>query len=72
MSSKGCHGNGYALMKGRGQVVWEVDTRGGGYSEDHTIQVDLVSAQITEIGVARAELCRVAESRPWYRAGDSK
>ena len=50
MSSKGCHGNGHALMKGRGQVVWEVDTRGGGYSEDHTIQVDLVLAQITEIG----------------------
>ena len=30
---------------------------GGGYSEDHTIQVDLVLAQIMEIGVAR----------PWYR-----
>ena len=66
MSSKGCHGNGHALMKGRGQVMWEVDTRGGGYSEDHTIQVDLVLAQITEIGVAQAVLCE-AECRPWYR-----
>ena len=66
MSSKGCHGNGHTLMKGRGQVMWEVDTRGGGYSEDHTIQVDLVLAQITEIGVAQAVLCE-AECRPWYR-----
>ena len=66
MSSKGCHGNGHALMKGQGQVVWEVDTRGGGYSEDHTIQVDLVLAQITEIGVARVVLCE-AECHPWYR-----
>ena len=39
---------------------------GGGYSEDHTIQVDLVVAQITEIGVARAVLCK-AECRPRYR-----
>ena len=53
-------------MKGRGQVVWEVDTREGGYSEDHTIQVDLVLAQIKEIGVARA-VFREAEGRPWYR-----
>ena len=66
MSSKGCHGNGYALMKGRGQVVWEVDTKEWGYSEDHTIQVNLVLAQIKEIGVARAVL-REAEGRPWYR-----
>ena len=47
-------------------MMWEVDTRGGGYSEDHTIQVDLVLAQITEIGVARVVLCE-AECRPWYR-----
>ena len=40
--------------------------RGGGYSEDHTIQVDLVVAQITEIGVAQAVLCE-AQCRPWYR-----
>ena len=66
MSSKGCHGNGYALRKGRGQVVWEVDTRGGGYSEDHTVQVDLVLAQITEIEMARAVL-REAEGRPGYQ-----
>ena len=40
--------------------------QGRGYSEDHTIQVDLVLAQITEIGVARVVL-HEAEGRPWYR-----
>ena len=69
-SAKGCHGNGLTLMTGRGEVVWELvwDLRsmGGEYSEDHTIQVDLVVAQNMEIGVAR-EVLREAECRPWYR-----
>ena len=58
------------LMTGRGEVVWqlvwELCIMGGGYSEDHTIQVDLELAQISEIGVARAVLLE-AEGRPWYR-----
>ena len=57
-SSKGCHCNGHTLMKGRGELVSELCIMGGGYSQDHTIQVDLV--------VARAVLCQ-AECRPWYR-----
>ena len=39
---------------------------GGGYSEDHTIQMDLVLTQITEIRVARVVL-REGEGPPWYR-----
>ena len=39
---------------------------GGGYSEDYTCQVDLVLAQVTGIGVARAVLCK-AECCLWYR-----
>ena len=38
---------------------------GGGYSEDHTIQVDLVLTQITEIRVARVVL-REGEGPPWW------
>ena len=44
---------------------------GGGYSEDHTIQVDLVLAQNTETGVARAVLCKV-ECRSWYREAGAR
>ena len=66
MSSKGCHGNGHALMKGRGTGDVGGGYQGRGVQRDHTIQVDLVLAQITEIGVARAVLCE-AECRPWYR-----
>ena len=68
-SAKGCHSNWLTLTTGRGEVVcelvWELCIMGGGYSEDHTIQVDLVLAQITEIVVARAVLCE-AECLPWH------
>ena len=69
MSSKGCHGNGHALMKGRG-----TSNVGGGY-QGRGVQrgpyysggpCHIVLAQITEIGVARVVLCE-AECRPWYR-----
>ena len=52
--------------RGGMRVGMNVCIMGGGYSEDHTIQVDLVLAQITEIGVARVVICKT-EFRPWYR-----
>ena len=126
MSSKGCHGNGHALMKGRGtgdvgggyqgrgvqrgpyysggpRVGPNYGNRGGSGGALRGGVPSVVSGRrgtavvpgavggipwgcwswlccdwshggtgLRDAWEARAELCGVAESRPWYRAGDSK